>query len=173
MCVGGCVYGWLCLLWWLSCSWTDATAGVCEEQVRLKQKGVVITLTVPSRGAEAWHGQHACDMWRTGGGFHCTSQCQEHVPGRGRQAAPPMPTCLSTNKVQVWKTKWRSQLGLGKNIHFLISCDFHLKFLKISRSISHSMYIFGGCVNMLMQMSLLLDELYSLECIVWGPAVNL
>ncbi len=70
------------------------------------------------------------------------------------------------------KVTW-SQLGLGKNIHFLISCDFHLKFLKISRSISHSMYIFGGCVNMLMRMSLLLDELYSLECIVWGPAVNL
>lgn len=114
--------------------WTRVWAGVCTTDcdccggcpahgltllqvcVRLKQKGDVITLTVLSRGAEAWHWQHASDMWRTEGGLHCTSQCQEHVPGRGRQAAPHVPTCLSTNAVQVWRTKWDNlQLELGKD----------------------------------------------------------
>ncbi len=40
------------------------------------------------------------------------------------------------------KVTW-SQLGLGKNMNFLISCDFQLIFLKISRLISQSMYIFS------------------------------
>ncbi len=144
VCVGGCVYGWLCLLWWLSCSWTDATSGVCEEQVRLKQKGDVITLTVPQQGC----------------GSLALITCLRHVTDR-RGFSPHIPvpgTCakqrtagstgyanLSLHKQGAGledKVTW-SQLGLGKNMNFLISCDFQFIFLKISRLISQSMYIFS------------------------------
>lgn len=80
-------------------------AGVYEEEVRFKQKGDVIALAVLSRGAEVRRWQHACNMWRAGGGVRCTCWCQKYMPGPGPQAMPPMPTCLSMSSVQVWRTK--------------------------------------------------------------------
>ncbi len=148
VCVGGCVYGWLCLFWWLSCSWTDATSGVW--------------------GTSETQAEGGCDH------THCAQQgcgslalitCLRHVTDRrGFSLHIPVPgTCakqrtagstgyanLSLHKQGAGlenKVTW-SQLGLGKNMNFLISCDFQLIFLKISRLISQSMYIFSvaACV---------------------------